>query len=87
MSVTHPDVVLDNLSYQNINAITGIAVGTKIIIQFKATGTVRVQLSPTQPSLSSLDGVQLNPTELYVIDPGSSVVWVRGTGRLSVQVV
>lgn len=82
---TLPDVILDNTSYQNINALSGIAVGNKMVLQFKGTGSVRLQIRPTQPIVSSLDGVQLNTLELYGVDSGESTVWVKGTGRLSVQ--
>lgn len=82
---TLPDVILDNTSYQNINALSGIAVGSKMVLQFKGTGSVRLQIRPTQPIVSSLDGVQLNTLELYGVDSGESTVWVKGTGRLSVQ--
>lgn len=87
MSSTIPDVVLDNLTYQNINSLSGIAVGTKVILQFKGSGSIRLQIKPTQPATNSMDGVQLNTLEFYVVDAGESTIWARGTGRLSVQAV
>lgn len=87
MSNTIPDIILDNASYQNINTLSGIAVGTKVILQFKGSGSIRLQLKPTQPIVNSMDGVQLNTLEFYVVDAGESTIWARGTGRLSVQAV
>lgn len=86
MSDTITDVVLDNLTYQNVNALSGIAVGTKVILQFKGSGNIRVQTKAFQPATSSMDGVQLIAFEFYVIDSGESTIWAKGTGRLSVQV-
>lgn len=86
MSNTIPDVILDNTTYQNINTLSGIAVGTKVILQFKGSGSIRLQIKPTQPTINSMDGVQLSTLEFYVVDAGESTIWARGTGRLSVQV-
>lgn len=86
MSNTLPDVILDNVSYQNVNTLSGIAVGTKVILQFKGTGNIRVQTKPFQPAASSSDGVQLLAFDFYVVDSGESIIWAKGTGRLSVQV-
>lgn len=86
MATTIPDVILDNTSYQNINTLSGIAVGTKVILQFKGSGSIRLQIKTTQPIVNSMDGVQLNTLEFYVVDAGESTIWARGTGRLSVQV-
>lgn len=87
MSDTIADVVLYNLSYQNVNLLSGIPVGTKIILQYKGTSNLRVQVKPFQPASSSLDGLQLNAIEIYMVDAGESTVWAKGTGRLCVQVV
>lgn len=86
MSDTIADVVLDNLSYQNVNALSGIPVGTKVILHFKGSGSVRIQTRPTQPVASSVDGVQLSSLLFYTVDAGESTIWAKGTGRMSVQV-
>lgn len=86
MATTIPDVLLDNTAYQNINTLSGIAVGTKVILQFKGSGSIRLQIKPTQPIVNSMDGVQLSTLEFYIVDSGESTIWARGTGRLSVQV-
>lgn len=86
MSDTIADVILDNINYQNVNALSGIPVGTKVLLQFKGSGNVRVQLKPFQPASSSADGLQLISFEMYMIDQGESTIWAKGTGRLCVQV-
>lgn len=86
MADTIGDVVLDNSSYQNVNLLSGIPVGTKVLLQFKGTGNVRVQLKPFQPASSSIDGLQLITVEMYMIDQGESIIWAKGSGRLCVQV-
>lgn len=85
MASTIPDVILDNLSYQNVNALSGIPVGTRILLQFKGSGSIRLQIKPTQPITNSMDGVQVPTLDIYVVDAGESIVWARGTGRLCVQ--
>lgn len=86
MSDTGPDAILDNVVYQNVNSLVGIPAGTKVILQFKGTSSVRIQLRPTQPVANSQEGVQLNYLGFYVIDAGESIIWAKGSGRLSVQV-
>lgn len=85
MANTVADVVLDNVNYQNVNILSGIPVGTKLILQFKGSGSLRLQLKPFQPATSSIDGVQLQSLLFYVVDAEESIVWAKGQGRLSVQ--
>ena len=87
MSDTLADVVLDNQSYQNVNLLSGIPVGTKVLLQYKGTSNLRVQLKPFQPASSSLDGLQLPSIDMFMVDSGESIIWAKGTGRLCVQVV
>lgn len=86
MGDTTIDAILDNVTYQNVNVLVGIPVGTKVILHFKGSGSVRVQLKPTQPIANSQEGVQLTSLGFYVIDQGESTIWAKGSGRLSVQV-
>jgi len=84
---TIPDIILDNVSYQDVNQLSGVPVGTKVLLQFKGSGNVRVQLKPFQPASSSTDGLQLISFEMYMVDQGESIIWVKGSGRLCVQVI
>lgn len=59
MSDTIADVILDGVDYQNVNTLSGVPVGTRVLLQFKGSGNVRVQLNPSQPISSSADGIQL----------------------------
>lgn len=86
MADTIQDVILDNTAYQNVNSLSGIAAGTKVILHWKGTGSVRLQVKAAQPATSSADGVQLDLLGFYVVDTGESTIWAKGTGRLSVQV-
>lgn len=87
MANTIPDIILDNVSYQDVNQLSGVPVGTKVLLQFKGSGNVRVQLKPFQPASSSTDGLQLISFEMYMVDQGESIIWVKGSGRLCVQVI
>lgn len=88
MAVTLPDVQSVNTSYTNIYAATGIPVGTAIIIQNKASNAMNIQIKTTQPSATSTDGNVMQPYDFLVVDGDpSAVVWVKGTGKITVQVV
>jgi len=86
MGQTIPDVILDGKSYQDINTATGITVGTAVVMQFKNNYTFQIQFSDTQPAVDSQDGFTLKAFELYNLGMGDPKIWVKGNGRLSVQV-
>lgn len=85
MANTIPDVTLNNLVYQELYTETGITVGTAIFIQNK-TQSIRVQIKDSQPTASSTDGVQIAPLDFYMVDTGEAGVWVKGSGKICVQV-
>lgn len=86
MANTIPDVTLNNLVYQELYTETGITVGTAIFIQNK-TASIRIQIKDSQPFAASTDGVQISPLEFYMVDSGEQGVWVKGSGKICVQVV
>lgn len=86
MANTLPDVTLNNLVYQELYTETGIAVGTAIFIQNKAQ-SIRIQIQSSQPIPTSTDGVQIQPLEFFAVDSGESGVWVKGSGKVCVQVM
>ena len=86
MSDTLPDVPLIEGQYVDIYAATGIAVGTRVVIQNKTNGFIRVQESAAQPANDSTDGVFVE-TKKYVIAIGTNGCWVKGSGDISVQPV
>ena len=85
MSDTIPDVTVVHTTYTDIYAVTGIVVGTELILQNKEESEFRVQVTTSQPSADSTDGVILGPKSMKLIEVGSNEVWVIGVGSLSVQ--
>lgn len=87
---TLPDVILDGVSYQNINVETGLTAGTNLIIQNKGSDSVRIIISPTQPDSSAKDGWLLVATKSIQVENESDFIWARcvddaDSVRLSVQ--
>ena len=85
MADTIPDVIVVPTSYTDIYAVTGIVVGTELILQNKEETEFIVQISTSQPSADSVDGVILRPKSMKLVEVGSNEVWVIGVGMLSVQ--
>lgn len=87
MANTLPDIKLVSGPYINLYSVSGIASGTKVIIQNKTTPPVYVQVQGSQPASTSNDGFLLIPNEFCIIDsPTISGVWVKGSGTINVQV-
>lgn len=87
MAVTLPDVPCVSTSYTNIYTASGIPPGTKIIIQNKSTNPMYIQIKDTQPSPTSTDGNIIPSYQFMIIEGGEMPgVWVRGAGKISVQV-
>lgn len=85
--ITLPDITLTNSSYSDIYALTGIPVGTPLLVQNKASAGFYLQLKETMPSPTNIDGNILQPFEFLIIKADPPVrFWARGSGRLSVQV-
>lgn len=93
MSDTLPDVEVDDTAFVDINTTTGIAVGTALIIDNKSNYPVLLQVSATQPSATSEDGVLLAPfpneNSVKSVLAGGNTIWARcyrqGVAKLSVQ--
>lgn len=86
-AITLPDIVLNNNSYIDIYSMTGIAVGTTLLVQNKSSTGFYLQLKESQPSPTNIDGSVLQPYEFLLIKTTAPVkLWVRGSGRLSVQI-
>ncbi len=85
--ITLPDVVLSNSSYTDIYSMTGIPVGTPLLVQNKGSSGFYLQLKESQPSATNIDGNILQPFEFLIIKTTAPVkFWARGSGRLSVQI-
>ncbi len=83
MADTIADISISNQNYVSINTLTTIPVGTKIIITNKSSSEVLIQVSSSQPSASSKDGVplQIQPhlSASKTITLGENEVWAKST--------
>lgn len=89
MANTIPDITLSVTDYINVYTLTGIAVGTALVIQNKSSEEVLIQIAPTKPLSTSTAGEVLPSLEQAGIDAGESGCWVKGfaKGKISVQEV
>lgn len=71
---TLPDVTLSNSAYVDIYAITGIPVGTPLIIQNKSTTSFYVQERETAPSATNIDGNILQSYGFFLVTPTSTTL-------------
>jgi len=88
MAQTLPDIVL-NKTWQSINTLSGIAVGTSMIIQTKGAFHKVILAEGTQPTSDSRDGrmIDRKQRDASVID-GSDEIWgrtVSGTCRVFIE--
>lgn len=93
MADTIPDVTVSNTEWTNLNTATSIAIGNSMVISNKSNEQILLQISPTQPLVSSRDGEFLdNFPSLYStrrVSAGENAVWAISTtkesGKVSVQ--
>ncbi len=93
MSDTIPDVKVGTDAYADINTLTGIPVGTALVITNKSPSTIHLQVSASQPTDSSKEGEILYPgpapTSIKLVTSGENTVWGKSVGhgeaRISVQ--
>lgn len=84
MANSIPDVDLVGV-WTNVYAATSIPVGTAISIQNKSSSPCLVFVSPTSPSVNSLDGYAMVQFETVNIDASETGCWVKGFGPIFVQ--
>lgn len=87
MANTIPDIKLSGTSYQNLYALTGIPVGTPVLIQNKQSVAVYLQLSPSAPDSASRDGFMLVGNEACIVKGTITGIWAFGTSRICVQIL
>lgn len=85
MAITRPDITLNNTAYSDVYALTGITVGTPLIIQNKSNIGAYLQIKSFQPASNSQDGIFLEAYSFYVVDAGEVGCWAKGTTKLCVQ--
>lgn len=76
--------------WQNLNTLTGQAVGTAMLVQSQASSRVYVKQQATQPVDGSVDAVILDFKDLWQVTTGSPITWVRVddvSGQLFVEVL
>lgn len=84
---TLPDVTLSNSAYVDIYALTGIPLGTPLILQNKSTTSFYVQEKETAPSATNIDGNILQSYSFFLVNPEPPLrCFVRGNGRIAVQI-
>lgn len=93
MADTIADVPVSNTTYTDLNTVTGIAVGTSLILTNKSSSVIRVQLAVSKPADNSEAGeiiqVLPNSTAVKIVTQGSNTVWAQAlttdNAQLSVQ--
>lgn len=83
MAASIADVVL-NYTWKDINAATGIAAGTEIIIQNKSPRPIFVWLGASAPTTPNA-GFRIDTGGTSTVDAGEPKVWVFGTGNIYIQ--
>lgn len=92
MSETLPDVVLATGVWTDIYTASGIAPQSDLIIKNKSTSVAYIQVRASTPTVNT-DGWPINPlgsslggdwTTVTKV-PAGSRVWVRGSGKVFVQ--
>lgn len=87
MADTKADIILVDGDWVDAYALTGIAVGTTLVIQNKSSDDILIHLSASKPTSSSINGTLVPPFIEATVDASESGCWVKGTvgGRVSVQ--
>ena len=79
-----------NNNWQSLNALSGHAVGTALMVQSQSSSRVYVKQQALSPSEGSIDAVILESLDAWQITGGSPATWVRvadTTGQLFVEVL
>lgn len=90
MSNNLPELTLTGV-WTDVYSSIGLAGSTELILLNKSSSTMYVYVSPTQPVSTSFDGWLLSTTfpgnwTTVTSVPAGSKVWVKGTGKILVQV-
>ena len=92
MAQTRPDMIVTD-TWQSVNSVTGISLGTQMLMANKSNTQI-VVAEGTEPLSTSYDGYPLGTGSLFgsnlIVDSGSLEIWVRvregkGTGIINVQ--
>lgn len=83
---TIADVLLVTSVYTEIYSATGIAPGTKLLIQNKARGQVNIQYGDSKPIDLNNDGFVIVEFGIWTIPAGNQKIWMKGPGPVAVDV-
>lgn len=84
---TIPDIKLDNVSYTEMYAATGISPGTSIMVQNKTRGHVYIQYNDEKPVDLNNDGFIILEMGVWTVPAGNQKVWMKGQGFVAVGVL
>jgi hypothetical protein len=87
MADTLNAITLSGEDWEDVNALTSIAVGTSISVQNQTNQAVFIAVSATKPALSFV-GIAIPAvlSEMVTITEGENKVWLKGKGPVSIQV-
>ena len=88
MSDTLPDVPVSGSEYVDVYTLSGITVGTRIVIQNKTQFPIHIQETAAQPLAASTDGIVCDRLNSKIVISASGC-WVkaRTDSKISVQPV
>lgn len=70
--VTSPDD-----QWISINAATGVAVGTGLLVQNQSSAVAMMQISAALPAPGDFSGRRVVPNEEVQVDAGGAELWIR----------
>lgn len=79
-----------NSAWRSLNALSGQAVGTAMLVQSQSSNRVYVKQQATVPAADSQDAAILDFKDLWQVTSGSLETWVRvadTAGQLFVEVL
>jgi hypothetical protein len=85
MAITIADQILTGTAWQNAYTLSGLTVGTALIIQNKSSAPAYVQIQSAAPSASNRDGFVLNAYDSCTIGASEVGAFVFGQGPVSIQ--
>lgn len=83
---TIPDIQLSSTAYTDLYTVSGITVGTEILIQNKGPVVIVVQNSTLAPDNASWNGFLIPYMAVWVAPSGTTGVWAKGGSTVAVEV-
>ena len=84
MADTLDDVMISNTEFVDLNALSGLEVGTALIISNKSESVILLQLSESKPPNPDMDGERLevvpHTDSIKIVTHGENIVWGKSIG-------